>query len=137
MAQLLGRFNTDMGDYRFPRRHKTWLLTNEGVDLGIGHDLAAGLDFITAIFLESGLIEDPASQAHAGAKLFPVIWMRHVIEVNYRGLFGIGRVQPDRAARFRPHRPDMGLKAMTAGRRIAVIIHAGHPCPLCLLPVQV
>ena len=31
VAQLMGRFNTDMGDYRFPRRHNTWLLTNEGV----------------------------------------------------------------------------------------------------------
>ena len=31
IAQLLGRFNTDMGDFRFPRRHNTWLLTNEGV----------------------------------------------------------------------------------------------------------
>ena len=30
-AQLLGRFNTDMGDYKFPRGHSTWILTNEGV----------------------------------------------------------------------------------------------------------
>ena len=96
-------------------------LAHKGVDRLVADGVRPRLDFAAAIAIEGPLSEDFAGQAHACAHLDPVLGMAHIIEPDHGRLGRIGRLETHPAAALRPHRADMGLKAVLAGERRGVI----------------
>ena len=96
---------------------------DEAVKLCVRLQRGTGLDFVLHERLERLLPKYLAREADAGAELFPVIGMRHVVKADFWRLRRVSRPQRDVTPRLGPHRPGVGLKSMPFGRCLPVVAH--------------
>lgn len=89
------------------------VVTNERVDVAVGGNPIARLDFNPAEGREGRLSKNLAGQADAGTEFVPVVRMRHIVEAYDRRLQGIGRTDPDMTPRLRTHGTNMHLETVT------------------------
>jgi hypothetical protein len=88
------------------------MFADEIVQVLVALHVIARLDLLAAIRGEGLLAEDFAGQPDAGAEVLPVLFVGHVVEQDRRRRLRIGATSASPAARFRAHRPDMGLEAV-------------------------
>ena len=99
------------------------MVADEAVDLGIALQHGRRAEISRPLYgVKAFWLEDLAGQADAGAKIPPVVRMRHVVEPMTGGIRRIGRAQLARNPRdFERIGPDMDLEAVARRRRLAVI----------------
>ena len=99
------------------------MLFNERIQLFFCLNLRPWLNFMFHIGLKSFLRKNLTGQFYCRAKIRPVLFVRHIVEQNFRRLSRIARPQSDRASRWATHGADMSLKPMAFSRSLSIIAH--------------
>ena len=96
---------------------------HEVVERVVALDVGAGRDLVPRVVRERRLGKDLPREPDAGPEVPPVVLVGHVVEEDRGCGAGLGRGQSHAAARFRAHRPHVGLEAVALGGGLAVVAH--------------